>query len=389
MRIKLTDIAEVVSGATPSTNHPEYYDGTVVWATPKDLSEQHNKYFTKGERNITEQGFKSCSASMIPADNILMSSRAPIGLLAINTVPCCTNQGFKSLILDHSKCDVDYMYYYLQYHIKEIEALAGGTTFKEVSKASLEKLEIDLPPLSAQKIIGQILSSLDGKILNNNALSSQLESLAKTIYDYWFLQFDFPDENGRPYKSSGGKMVWNEELKREIPEKWSVKRYSDIANTTTGKEDANFATENGKYAYFTCGSNILKCDEYKFDGKAILIAGNGDFNVKYYDGKFNAYQRTYVLMPDERYIGILYQASKRKIEWFKKGSNGSIVKFITKGDIDNIELTIPDDDKLCDPLNSILNFIHHNKIENSKLASLRDFLLPMLMNGQVTFKEGA
>lgn len=166
-----------------------------------------------------------------------------------------------------------------------------------------------------------------------------------------------------------------------------MKRYSDIANTTTGKEDANFATENGKYAYFTCGSNILKCDEYKFDGKAILIAGNGDFNVKYYDGKFNAYQRTYVLMSDEKYIGILYQASKRKIECFKKGSNGSIVKFITKGDIDNIELTIPDDDKLFDPFNSILNFIHHNKIENFKLASLRDFLLPMLMNGQVSFKE--
>ena len=131
----------------------------------------------------------------------------------------------------------------------------------------------------------------------------------------------------------------------------------------------------------------MKCDEYKFDGKAILIAGNGDFNVKYYDGKFNAYQRTYVLMPDEKYIGILYQASKRKIECFKKGSNGSIVKFITKGDIDNIELTIPDDDKLFDPFNSILNFIHHNKIENFKLASLRDFLLPMLMNGQVTFKD--
>lgn len=228
MRIKLTDVAEVVSGATPSTNHPEYYDGTVVWATPKDLSDQHTKYFTKGERNITEQGFKSCSASMIPAENILMSSRAPIGLLAINTVPCCTNQGFKSLILDHSKCDTDYMYYYLQYHIQEIEALAGGTTFKEVAKASLEKLEIELPSLDVQRTIGQVLSSLDSKILNNNAISSQLESLAKTIYDYWFLQFDFPDENGRPYKSSGGKMVWNEELKREIPEGWKVLKMSEF-----------------------------------------------------------------------------------------------------------------------------------------------------------------
>ena len=278
---------------------------------------------------------------------------------------------------------------YLSYKLQlmNLNRYQGQSAQPGLSVKTLSNVPISMPSLKVQENVFDVLNSISNKIENNNQIISELESLAKTIYDYWFLQFEFPNEDGKPYKSSGGKLVWNEELKREIPEKWSVKRYSDIANTTTGKEDANFATENGKYAYFTCGSNILKCDEYKFDGKAILIAGNGDFNVKYYDGKFNAYQRTYVLMPDEKYIGILYQASKRKIECFKKGSNGSIVKFITKGDIDNIELTIPDDDKLFDPFNSILNFIHHNKIENFKLASLRDFLLPMLMNGQVSFKE--
>lgn len=285
--------------------------------------------------------------------------------------------------------DKNFAYYLVSSPIvkKQLDAASQQTKIRHTSPDAIKNCIAFIPELASQKKIANLLDSLNKKISTNNCIISELESLAKTIYDYWFLQFEFPNEDGKPYKSSGGKMVWNEELKREIPEKWSVKRYSDIANTTTGKEDANFATENGKYAYFTCGSNILKCDEYKFDGKAILIAGNGDFNVKYYDGKFNAYQRTYVLMPDEKYIGILYQASKRKIECFKKGSNGSIVKFITKGDIDNIELTIPDDDKLFDPFNSILNFIHHNKIENFKLASLRDFLLPMLMNGQVTFKD--
>lgn len=285
--------------------------------------------------------------------------------------------------------DKNFAYYLVSSPIvkKQLDAASQQTKIRHTSPDAIKNCIAFIPELASQKKIANLLDSLNKKISTNNCIISELESLAKTIYDYWFLQFEFPNEDGKPYKSSGGKMVWNEELKREIPEKWSVKRYSDIANTTTGKEDANFATENGKYAYFTCGSNILKCDEYKFDGKAILIAGNGDFNVKYYDGKFNAYQRTYVLMPDEKYIGILYQASKRKIECFKKGSNGSIVKFITKGDIDNIELTIPDDDKLFDPFNSILNFIHHNKIENFKLAFLRDFLLPMLMNGQVTFKD--
>lgn len=118
--MKIKEIARVVSGATPSTNHPEYYDGGIIWATPKDLSNQNSKFFFSGERTISDIGLKSCAAEIIPAGNILMSSRAPIGLIAINKVDCCTNQGFKSLVLNHNVCDVNYMYYYMKYHIKEI-----------------------------------------------------------------------------------------------------------------------------------------------------------------------------------------------------------------------------------------------------------------------------
>lgn len=251
----------------------------------------------------------------------------------------------------------------------------------------MEKYEIELPSIEVQEEISTILTLLDDIIINNKKINTVIESITKTIYDYWLLQFEFPNTEGKPYKSSGGKIVWNEELKREIPEGWMVKKYKDIGGTLTGREDANFALKNGKYAYLTCGSEILKCDEYMFDGKALLIASNEDFNVKYYDGKFNAYQRTYILMPDEKFIRLLHQVLLRKIDHFKKGRNGSIVKFITKGDIDNIDLVIPDNVNLLKPFNTFLDTIHQNNQQNQEITSLRDFLLPLLINGQATSKE--
>ena len=146
----------------------------------------------------------------------------------------------------------------------------------------------------------------------------------------------------------------------------------------------NFSTVNGKYKFFTCSNVPLQCDEYAFESSSILIAGNGDFNVKYYSGKFNAYQRTYVLTASSEYYAILYLACLYQVNLFKSNSSGSIVKFITKSDVENIPLFIPDDISLLQKLNNLLHFQEQNILENDKLIQLRDFLLPMLMNGQAT-----
>ena len=207
--------------------------------------------------------------------------------------------------------------------------------------------------------------------------------MAKQLYDYWFVQFDFPDENGKPYKSSGGKMVWNEKLKREIPDGWNLIFAKDVCPIITGKEDANFATVYGQYPFFTCAKENLNCDTYTFDGSSILIAGNGDFNVKHYTGKFNAYQRTYVLIPNIEYYACLFFAASSKIRQFNDNSNGSIVKFITKGDVEDIELLESKNIHLYNTLNSLLFSIEQNDQEIVELAKRRDFLLPLLMNGQV------
>lgn len=173
-KYRIENLAEIVSGATPSTSDLDNYDGDIVWFTPKDLSSQNKKIIERGERCISNKGFKSCSAQIIPAYNILMSSRAPIGLLAINKVECCTNQGFKSLVLNKLLCDENYIYYYLKLHIKEIEALGSGTTFKEVSKESLKHFELTIPSLQTQRKLAKILALIDKKIELNHAINHNL-----------------------------------------------------------------------------------------------------------------------------------------------------------------------------------------------------------------------
>ena len=161
----------------------------------------------------------------------------------------------------------------------------------------------------------------------------------------------------------------------------------NLSTVITGKEDANFSTSNGKYKFFTCSNEPLRCDEFVFDSSSILIAGNGDFNVKHYTGRFNAYQRTYVLTPPIKYYALLYLASLYRINSFKSNSSGSIVKFITKGDVENIPVFIPDDYTYLQALNVLTQLQEQNQYENEKLLQLRDWLLPLLMNGQATITD--
>lgn len=133
---KLIDVAEIKNGATPSTADVNNYGGDVIWITPKDLSDQQSKFVYYGNRNISKKGFSSCSTSMIPKNSILLSSRAPIGLISLAKTELCTNQGFKNIV-PHNMCESLYFYYYVNHHIKQIEQLGSGTTFKEVSRESL------------------------------------------------------------------------------------------------------------------------------------------------------------------------------------------------------------------------------------------------------------
>lgn len=279
-------------------------------------------------------------------------------------------------------------YLYLYLTLLDTSKRNTGSTLPSMTFNTYYSLDIYLPEFDLQKRIADYVFQLKYKIDNNIHINNNLEELMKTIYQRWFIEFEFPNKEVKPYKSSGGKFVYNNELKQEIPEGWKVEKVKELTNVVTGKEDANFSTENGKYKFFTCSNDTLQCDKPAYNGSAILIAGNGDFNVKHYTGSFNAYQRTYVLIPKNiDYYSSMYISAKNKIEAFKKGSSGSIVKFITKGAVEDINVIIPNDKRLLEELNSMLFTIEKNNNENDKLTELKNFLLPLLMNGQINVDD--
>ncbi len=365
---------------------PEYSTSTDYFFINGNNLDNGKVKITKDTKKITESEYKK-NYIALNDKTLLLGINGSIGNMAFyNNEKIMLG---KSSAYLNFKTNINSFYYYY-FQLKEIQKyfynVATGSTIKNLSLKSIQDFIVPIPEETEWKNIVSILSILDSKIEINNKINVELEQLAKTLYDYWFVQFDFPNENGKPYKSSGGKMVWSEQLKKNIPNTWEVKKISDLLPVLTGKQDANFASENGKYNFFTCGEDILNCDKYEFEGKAILVAGNGNFNIKLYEGKFNAYQRVYVLIPnnDDHYT-VVYLAIKDRIKSFSNSSCGSIVKFITKGDIENIFVALPKNDfsEYFTKLNTLTKKIELNILENQKLAELRDWLLPMLMNGQV------
>ena len=252
---------------------------------------------------------------------------------------------------------------YLYYLLKTIPlaSYGGGSAVPTLNRNHIHPIEIKhTPSLAEQRRIAGILGAIDDKIENNRRINDNLEQQAQALYKQWFVDNRSDD--------------------------WETKKLSEFFNVVTGKKDANFSTKDGSYPFFTCSQDVLKAPDYSFEGAAILLAGNGDFNVKRYIGKFEAYQRTYVLIPfDRKYHSFLYLTIKHYLQEITGGSRGSVIKFITKGNIADFEVALPQiniDDKLA-VLDSLYQTIDGNMTENENLATLRDSLLPKLMNGEI------
>lgn len=177
--VNLSNIAEIFNGSTPSTKEEDNYGGNIVWITPKDLSDQQRKFIWYGDRNITEKGYHDCNTTLVPKGTILLSSRAPIGLVSIAACELCTNQGFKNIVPKNSSFS-NYIYYVIKTNIPKIEKLGSGTTFKEVSKNSMESFELVIPPIEIIQIFNSHVDSIFNEQLQ---LLKETDELTK-IRDY-------------------------------------------------------------------------------------------------------------------------------------------------------------------------------------------------------------
>lgn len=187
---KLSEVATIVGGGTPSSSKNEYFDnGNIPWITPKDLSGYTKRYIARGERNITVLGLKNSSTKLLPKNTVLLTSRAPIGYVAIAENEICTNQGFKSLILNKGQIP-EFYYYLLKHNVSLLESRATGSTFKEISGQVLKDTELNIPSVTIQQKIVDLLSPIDNKIELNTQTNQTLEHIAQAIYKSWFVDYE-------------------------------------------------------------------------------------------------------------------------------------------------------------------------------------------------------
>ncbi len=408
---RIEEIADVVGGGTPSTKVPQYYGGNIPWLTPKDLTNYTNRFIARGERNITQEGLSNSSARMVPKNTILLTSRAPIGYMAIAANDVCTNQGFKSIVVNPKKADYNFVYYLLKANMEYIKSYGTGTTFAEISASVVKNLKFNIPDLPTQTAIAEILSSLDDKIELNNKINQELENLAQTLFKQWFIDFEFPNENGEPYKSSGGEMI-DSEL-GEIPKGWEVYSMSDLLETVSKTYPLKTVVEviflntgdiqDGKFLH----TNIS--DPKTLPGQAkksisindILYSEirptNKRFAFVHFDSSKYVVSTKLMVLRSKVEINSLFQyfilTQKEQIEYLQRLAESRSGTFpqITFSEVSTIKIALPSFDKVNLFVENVLEPFFSSKFssefENQELTNLRDTLLPKLISGELEVSE--
>ena len=301
--------------------------------------------------------------------------------------------------------DQNYLYYLIRSEKFEqyVNKIQTGSSIPHISLRQIEEFPVAFPPLSTQQKIASVLSALDSKIELNDRINAELEAMAKTLYDYWFVQFDFLDKNGKPYKTSGGKMVWNDELNREIPEGWEVKTLLDIATFVNGLACQKFRPKENEDSYRVIkiremGTGFTKNSEFVsknipekvvvFDGD-ILFSWSATLDVKIWTGGTGALNQHIFKITSEKYPKSFYYFELLNyLQHFKMMAElrKTTMGHITQDHLRESRITIPSIE-IINELDKIIKPILEKKvkleIENQKLIELRDWLLPMLMNEQV------
>ncbi|MGZ7887834.1 restriction endonuclease subunit S [Lactobacillus crispatus] len=374
------------------------------------MNDRNLKYFPE------EKAEKLSKAIVYPGD-IVVTHRGTLGQLSY--VPddlkekrfLISQSQFKVTLKKDLVNPVWFAYYF---HTKEgqkrllsfanyvgVPALATATT-------NFKGLEIPLPKRAEQDKIADFLSNIDSKIANNNAISKELESMAKTIYDYWFLQFEFPDKDGKPYKSNGGKMVWNDQLKQEIPEGWEVDNLYRIADFINGIASQKYRPVNIKnklpvikitemHDGFTSKTEFVRDDiddSHIIHNGDILFSWSASLETMIWNkGLGGLNQHIFKVIPKADFSKhYVYQQLSSYVINFVLMANArkTTMGHITKDHLEQSRITIPPKnlrDKFESMVESLYSKITVCDEENQELKSLRDFLLPMLMNGQVTIKD--
>ena len=310
------------------------------------------------------------------------------------------------IVRANNENDTDYLFYKLN-SISFLPYITGSAQPK-LNKENLLNIPLYIHEKAEQKNISRVLSELDQKIILNNQINEELEAMAKTLYDYWFVQFDFPDENGRPYKSSGGKMVYNDQLKREIPEGWGVDSLWNIATFYNGLAMQKFrpASETAEslpvikiremFSGFSKDTEKASIDipkEAVVESGDILFSWSATLEVIFWGGEKGALNQHIFKVTSEKYPkSFIYNELRSYLKVFKTIAElrKTTMGHITQDHLKQAMIIVPPSD-LIDEIDNRISLILKQQLDlkqqNQELTQLRDWLLPMLMNGQARVEE--
>jgi type I restriction enzyme S subunit len=386
---KLIEIGEIGGGSTPSTKVKDYWDGDIPWITPKDLANHDSRFISRGERNITRKAVIENSLKLYPEGTILLTSRAPIGYVALAKNPVTTNQGFKNIVPKEGT-NSEFLYYLLINISEYLKDIAGGSTFEELTKEILKDVLIPFPPLPEQSRIATVLSWFDDLIEVKKRQNEILEKTAMAIFKSWFIDFE-------PFRE--GKFVYNEELGREIPRGWEVKKWGDVVNFFDNQRiplsEVERLERKGQYPYYGANGIIDYIDDYIFDGKYLLVAEDGtimDKNgfaiINIVEGKFWANNHVHIIQGKDVPIDYLYLHLKHyPIEPY---ATGAVQPKLSQENFSKMPILLPPL-PILQSFHSLVEPLFQKIILNQKqimvLRKIRDALLPLLVFGRLRVEE--
>ncbi|MBS7949466.1 restriction endonuclease subunit S [Streptococcus suis] len=394
----------------PRNDKKLFTNGTYPLIQTGDIKNS-NLYVTKNSDYYNEFGLSQ--SKLWKQGTLCITIAANIAETAILSYSMCFPDSVVGFNAHKNESSELFVYYVFELIKKEIQKTSSGSIQDNINIDYLTKLKLKVPNKDYQDRIVNLLSTIDKKILINNQINEELEAMAKTLYDYWFVQFDFPDENGKPYKSSGGKMVYNDQLKREIPEGWGVKQLGEICEFRNGinyeksetgdtlskivnvRNISNSSTFVTTHDLDSITLDRRRIESYLVTDRTILITRSGIPGATRIvsDIPVNTIYSGFIIGATVANLNLFYYVfyHLKNIEMLMSNqSAGTIMKNISQTTLSEIRIVIPNKEiqkVFSNEVRSLLDVIENNLKQNQELTQLRDWLLPMLMNGQVKVEE--
>jgi len=409
-KYKLSQVVKIIGGGTPKTTIADYWGGVIPWLSVVDFG-GGNRWVYKTAKTITQKGLKESSAKILKKGQLIISARGTVGEIAQIGSDMAFNQSCYGLDCNPSFIINDFLYYLLKFNVGALKQNTHGAVFDTITRQTFDYIDVDLPPLPEQDKIAKILGDLDEKIALNHQMNRTLEAIGQALFTQWFVNFEFPDECGKPYKSSGGKIV-NSELE-EIPEGWTVKKIFDCGEVVCGKTPPT--TDKGNYGDDTSfvtipdmrGQVFLIKTERKLSQKGAstqkkkelpplaicvsCIATPGLVSLTSDVSHTNQQINSIVCNKDISPFFMYYKMLDKSEEIKSMGLGGTATLNLNTGNFARIKIVMPKKttmDAFHKIVTPFMEKILSNSIENDGLCNIRNSLLPKLVSGKIRVKGG-